>query len=243
LQNEGEDFYDLSSPGFPLQGDIFPNVPLISPPPSPNLIILRNSDGTPWTPQPGPLIASSEKLLNAFDEGPEHIAASAERGYGIVLTQTCDLQDQDLWLAGQLRGLPGTRVDRGNLMAGKYASLFGLPAHPLGHFADAYVDLIRIFPVARECFPYKDRIASLALSAQMSLTDRISQALTRPWGHAPNDTVLVSGRYRCFRCFLFDGLKNEVLALSTGQTFPECADCAKIKKSAQWRLLLKHQKY
>jgi hypothetical protein len=242
LQNVGEAFYDLSSPAFRQQGDIFPNVPLISPPPSPNLLILRNTDGTPWNPQPGPLVASSEQLLNAFDGGPEHIAASAERGLGIVLTQTCDL-DQDLWLAGQLRGLDGTNIDRGNLMAGKYANLFGLPAHPLDHFGDAYVDLTRVFSVARECFPHKDRIASLTLSAQISLTEKISQSLTRPWGYAPGDAVLVSGHYRCLRCFMFDGLNNDVIALSVGQRFPECADCTKIKKRAQWRLLLKHQKY
>lgn len=243
MQNEGEGFYNLSSPAFPQQGDIFPNVPLISPPPSPNLIILRNTDGTPWNPQPGPLVASSEKLLNAFDDGPEYIAASAERGYGIVLTQTCDLEGQDLWLAGQLRDLTGTKVDRGNLMTGKYANLFGLPPHPLDHFGESCVDLTRVFPVARECLPLKNRVASLALSAQMSLTDKVSQSLTRPWGYAPNETVLVSGRYRCFRCFMFDGLNNDVITLSAGGKFPECADCAKIKKHAQWRLLLKHQKY
>jgi hypothetical protein len=236
-------FYDLSSPDFPQQGDIFPNIPMVSPPPSSSLIILRDLNGGPWDPRPGPLLASSEDLLNAFDAAPEYVAASAERGLAMILTQTCDLVDEGWWLAGHVRDIADAGIDAGNLFAGKYSNLFGLPKHPLGHFEAGVVELTRPFPVPNQCFQQKDRVASLTLGAQHALSDKISESLTRPWGYAPGDSIPKSGRYRCLRCFLFDGLKNEVVALLAGEKFPECQDCQKIKKRAQWRPLRKHDKY
>lgn len=243
--NEVVNFYDLSSPVYPQQGDIFPNVPLISPPPSPHLIILREPDGSPWAPREGLLLASSEKLLNAFDGIPEYIAATAERGLAAILTQTCDLADPEQlqWLVCPLRELEGSKKDEGNLLAGKCANLFALPKHPLGYFDAGFLDLALCFVIRRESVVEKDRTASLGESALHALNDKISETFTRPWGYAPGERVLKTGRYRCLRCFQFYGLENVVREFEVGTTFGECVDCQKIKKRAQWRLLRKHEKY
>jgi hypothetical protein len=238
-----EGFYDLSSPIYPQQGDIFPNVPLISPPPGPRLVILRDTSGGPWTPRAGVLQATSEELLNAFDEGPEYVAASAERGLAAILTQTCDLVDQEQWLVSPLRSIEGSGIDAGNLFAGKFPVLFAMPKHPLGYFDAGYLDLATCFTITRHSVEQKDRVASLTASAQHSLTDKLSETLTRLWGYAPGDFILESGKYRCIRCFQFYGLANVVSDFQAGDQFPECSDCVKIKKSAQWRLLRKHKKY
>lgn len=239
----GEDFYDLSSPIYPQQGDIFPNVPLISPPPSFHLLILRETDGSPWQPKEGPLLASSERLLNAFDGVAEYAAVSVDRGLAAILTQTCDLVDQEQWLVSPLLALAGSGIDAGNLLAGKFANLFGLPQHPSGYFDAGYLDLGKCFAIRPESVQQKDRIASLSLDAQHALNDKFAEALNRMWGNAPGDDVPEIGRYRCIRCFQFYGLENKIIELKTGEKFPDCPDCVKIKKHAQWRLLRKHKKY
>jgi hypothetical protein len=242
LSEKSEDFYDLSSPIYPQQGDIFPNVPLISPPPSPHLIILRNVDGSPWNPMPGVLQASSEQLVSAFDGQPEFVAVSADRGLAAILTQTCDLVDQAQWLVCPLLTIEEA-IDEGNLFAGKYANLFGMPGHPSGYFEIGYLDLTKCFSIRRESVQEKDRIASLTSSAQHALNDKLSETLTRMWGYAPGEDVPQSGKYRCIRCFQFYGLNNEVMDFQAGEKFPDCPDCEKIKKHAQWRPLRKHKRY
>jgi hypothetical protein len=239
----GEAFYDLSSPVYPQQGDIFPNVPLISPPPSPDLIILREPNGQPWDPRPGPVQAFPETGLSAFDDSPEYVAVSAERGLAAILTQTCDLLDQSQWLVCPLQAIAGSGVDDGNLRAGKYANLFYMPEHPLGYFDAGFLDLAKCFPVRRESVQEKGRVASLTPNTQHALTDKISETLTRTWGYAPGEKVLTTGKYRCVRCFQFYGLTNEIIELGAGQPFPDCNDCLKINKRAQWHLLRKHKKY
>lgn len=237
------DFYDLSSPPYPQQGDIFPNVPLISPPAGPHLVILRETDGRPWTPHAGPLLATSEDLINAFDEGPEYVAVTAERGLAAIVTQTCDLVDQEQWLVSPLRAIEGSGVDAGNLFAGKIPVLFAMPKHPLGYFDNGYLDLATCFTISRHSIQQKDRVASLTADAQHALTDKLSETLTRLWGYAPGDFVLITGKYKCIRCFQFYGLANLAQDLQAGDQFPECPDCVKIKKKGQWRLLRKHKKY
>jgi len=245
LADAGEDFYDLTSPVYPQQGDIFPNVPLISPPPSLHLVVLRELDGRPWDPHPGPLQASSEQLLNAFDGAPEYVAVPAERGLAAILTQTCDLTnpEQLQWLVCPLLEIQEPTIDAGNLFAGKYANLFGMPKHPSGYFDMGYLDLTKCSTIRRESVAEKDRIASLTASAQHALGDKLSETLTRPWGYAPGELVPATGRYRCLRCFLFDGLENRIWDFEVGAKFGDCPDCSKIKKKAQWRPLRKHAKY
>jgi len=239
----GLNFGEQVTPVFPQQGDIFPNAPLISPPPSPHLIILRETDGSSWQPKPGNLQASAEQLLNAFDGVPEYVAVSAERGLAAILTQTCDLVDQEQWLVSPLLEIKDTGIDEGNLFASKYANLFGMPRHPAGYFEVGCLDLAKCFTVRRESLPQKDRIASLTLSAQHALNDKLSETLTRIWGYAPNEVIPQTGKYRCVRCFNFYGLENPIVDFEAGQRFPECQDCAKIKKPAQWRPLRRHKKY
>lgn len=243
MSSEGEDFYDLSPPRFLQQGDIFPNLPLISPPLSRYLTVLRSdATGKPWEPSAGPLEAFDERLINAFDGVPEHIAVPAERGLAAIITQTCDLVDEEQWLICPLLMLEGTDIHPGNLSAGKYANLFGMRKHP-EHFDAGYLDLGRCFPIRRDTVELKDRIASLTLSAQHALNDKLSETLTRVWGFAPGETVPVTGKYRCIRCFNFLDVKNDIVDFKAGEPFRDCDDCQKINKHAQWRLLRKHKKY
>jgi hypothetical protein len=242
LSGEDEDFYDLSSPAYLQQGDVFPNLPLISPPRGRFLTVLRDTTGKPWEPNAGPLEAFDERLISAFDGSPEYIAISADRGLAAILTQTCDLVDQEQWLICPLLMLQGTGIDEGNLFAGKYANLFGIRKHPV-HFDAGYLDLTRCFPIRRDTVELKDRITSLTQSAQHALNDKLSETLTRVWGFAPGESVPVTGKYRCVRCFNFLDVKLEIVDFKVGEPFTDCADCQKIGKRAQWRLLRKHKKY
>lgn len=240
--SEDSDFYDLSSPSHLQQGDIFANIPLISPPPGRHLVILRSTDGRPWEPAPGSLIASDERLVTAFDGSAEYIAVPAERGLAAIVTQTCDLVDQEQWMVSPLLSLDGADIDEGNLFAGKFANLFGMPKHPL-HFDAGFLDLGRCLPIRRSTVELKDRIASLSMGAQHALNDKLSETLTRVWGYSPGEVVPTSGKYRCVRCFQFFDVSNQIVEFQEGEKFTECPDCLKIKKRAQWRILRKHKKY
>jgi hypothetical protein len=241
--SEGEEFYDPAPPPYPQQGDIYPNVPLVCPPPSPHIIVLREDDGSPWSPKPGCVLAIPETAINSFDGAPEYIVAVAERGLAAVLTQTCDLPEQEIWLVAPLRATEGTEIDLGNLVAGKYANLFAMPRHPKGYFDMGFADISQCFTVHRESLQLKDRVAALGHAAQHALNDKVSDTLTRVWGHAPGEEVRIAGKYRCIRCFQFVDLENAIVELAVGMTFPDCPDCVRIKKQAQWRLLRKHKRY
>ena len=180
--------------------------------------------------------------MNAFDGSPEYVAISADRGLATILTQTCDLVDQEQWLICPLLMIEGTGINEGNLFAGKYANLFGMRKHPR-HFDAGYLDLGRCFPIRRDTVELKDRIASLTLSAQHALNDKLSETLTRVWGFGPRESVPATGKYRCVRCSNFFDVKNDIADFKEGSPFPDCPDCQKINKRAQWRLLRKHKKY
>lgn len=205
--------------------------------------MLREEDGKPWDPRPGRVLAIPETAINSFDDGPEYIVAVAERGLAVVLTQTCDLVEQEIWLVAPLRAIEGTEIDVGNLIAGRYANLLAMPKHPNGYFEMGFADMGQCFTIHRESLQLKDRIAALSQAAQHALNDKVSDTLTRVWGHAPGEQVRASGTYRCIRCFQFLDLANAIVGLAAGTTFPDCPDCLKIKKQAQWRLLRKHKKY
>ncbi len=66
------------------------------------------------------------------------------------------------------------------------------------------------------------------------------------WKHLSRksrEPVPATGKYRCFRCFKFIAVTNEIVDFKAGELFTDCADCQKIGKHAQWRLLRKHKKY
>ncbi len=245
MPNQGEEFYNLSNPTFLQQGDIFPNVPLISLSPSTELVVLRVPGSREYQPElfPGQVEAVREKAVDAFEGGrPEHIAVSAERGSGILVTQTCDLDDSDYWLVSPIYELADTEVSRGNLFAGKYAKLYGLLKHPDDYLPESYIDLSDLRPVRRGSIGIEDRIASLARSAQNALSEQLGRSLSRPWGFAPGEFVPARGKYRCNQCNKYFGIRNPEQEFRAGGKFPECENCKKVHKTASWYPLVKHKK-
>lgn len=245
MVGQGQDFYDLSNPTFLQQGDIFPDVPLISLPPSTELVVLRVPGSREYLPElfPGQIEAVREKAVDAFEGGrPEHIVVSAVRGSGILVTQTCDLDDSDYWLVSPIYVLADTGVSRGNLFAGKYANLYGLLKHPHDYLPESYIALSDLRPVRRGSIGIEDRIASLARSAQNALSEQLARSLSRRWGFAPGEFVPADGKYRCNQCNNYFGIGNPEREFRAGGRFPECENCKKVHKTTSWYLLVKHKK-
>ncbi len=240
-----DEFYDLSSPTFLQQGDIFPNIPLMTVPPSRDLVVVREVETrAPWIPSPGVVEALDELTVNAFSEGNrEHIIVSAERGMGLLLTQTCDLTDNDYWLVCPAFTLEGTSIDVANLFAGKYQNLLGLPQHPLGHFDPCFVNLNDMRQIAKDSVVLADRVASVTPRIQHAIADKIGQMLGRTWGYGDGEDVPQTGLYKCYRCNFFMNLENPAREFPAGTKFPVCDNCARIHKRAQWYQLRKHKKY
>lgn len=244
MEHDCIDFYAESLPSFPQQGDIYPNLPLINLPPLPKLAIVRRAvsrtydDKLPF----GQIEAIREELVQAFDGQPEYIVASAQRAAGMIVTQTCDMDDTSYWLACPLLSVNGSKVDRGNLFSGRYPGLFGICPHPNGYFEESYINLGSPRPVRREALALSDRIAALSPLSQERLTDCIAVHLSRPWGFGPGEEVTQTGRYRCLKCFLSLDSTVPEITLSKGDKFPECDNCRKFRKKGQWRLLEKRKR-
>jgi len=243
---EGDDFYDSSPPNFIQQGDIFPNLPFVEIPPSRQLAVVRTIGVRRRIndPTPGPVELVQEDVVDSFADGErEHIVVSAIRGLGIIMTQTCDIDQTDLWMVCPAFSVDGSTVDPGNLFAGNYPNLFGLPQHPDSYFDACYIQLSDIRQISRHSIRLADRIASLSQMKQQALQDKLGQMLQRDWGYAQGEIVHRAGKYKCHRCNLFLDIENPAVDLRAGDQFPQCQNCAKIHKSAQWYLLRPHKKY
>jgi hypothetical protein len=122
------------------------------------------------------------------------------RGAAMLITQTCDVVGADELLVSPILATADTKIQAGNLFAGKYANLFGLRAHPAGDFDESYVDLRILKPVHRKYLDMADRVASLAPIQQLAFSSKMASAIARDWGHAEGEMVEVTGKYRCLRC-------------------------------------------
>jgi hypothetical protein len=183
-------------------------------------------------------------LPDAFDLGTEYIVVSAIKGAAMIITATCDLDALDLWMVIPLRPIEGSRLDVGNLEAGKYVNLYRLPEN--GYFSSSFLDLSDLRPARPQQAPLKNRIASVTREAQFDIVERMYSSIGRAWGYRSGEKVEPPGKYetdkfRCARCNLYDVPVPEK-TLAAGAEFPVCDQCAKIKKPAQWYRLTKHRK-
>lgn len=243
------EFYDSANVTYLQQGDILAEVPLISLPPGPEFVLLRDSETHgPWSHSGAGLVevVAESQVVDPFSNGsPEHVVVSAERGVAMLITQTCNLSDHDHehWLVAPVYTLGGKRIDLGNLFAGKIENLFGLCAHPSGLYDISYAVLSDLRPIRRESVDILDKIISISAPYQSKLAEQIARALARDWGYAAGEIVPKTGSYRCLRCNRWHNVENPIQQLVAGTPFPECAKCAEIGKSAQWYLLLPHRRY
>lgn len=237
----GDEFYDLGGPTFAQQGDIFAGVPLINPPRGSELVILRRPDMflPPETLESGDLRAVRESSLNAFDGFSEYVAVSASRAVAVLVTQTCDLNDKEYWLFSPFKSLDGSGIDEGNLFSGRFATLFGLPAHPNGEFEKAFIDLADLRLVHRDAVPpLSERMTSLSLQVRSALSEKLAQTMGRRWGYAPGEVVPTNATYRCEQCNRYEGQGSSDHQLAAGTRFPVCESCRKYRKTAMWYPLL-----
>lgn len=246
-----DDFYDLSSPAFFQQGDIFPGAPLISIPPSEHLVIVRDA-------KTGARLDSLERVevrlhheqgISAFADGePEHVVVSAQRGMAMIVSQTCDLVDNENWLVCPCYSIESSDVKPETLFSehplkSHYRTLFGLPAHPSHYFEPRYADLSDIRTVHNSSLRLSERIAALNPLKQGNLNEKIALMFSRQWGYGDGEDVPYDGKYRCNLCNKFVGISNPELELKKGEKFPKCSNCAKIHKRPQWYLLHPHKRF
>lgn len=77
-----------------------------------------------------------------------------------------------------------------------------------------------------------------AREAQFDIVERMYSSIGQAWGYRKGEKVEPPGKYetdkfRCARCNLYDVPVPEK-TLPVDAEFPECEQCAKIKKPAQW---------
>ena len=243
-----DEFYLPDPPTHLQQGDICADVATILPPHDEELLLVRERSTRRRLDRPvaGPVELVRERALgDAFDDSQENIAAVADRVWAMLMTPTCDLEGLEVWAVWPLHTVEGSREDVIRALATpSHPTLFRLPEN--GRFPASYIDLTDFRSIVREHFQLKDRIASVTREAQHALTERFLMAQGRPWGYAPGETVQPLGRhetgaYRCARCTLYSVSVPEIM-LKPGEMFPDCENCKKINKSAQWYPIRKHKK-
>jgi hypothetical protein len=247
LPPSADQFYLADLPTHLQQGDIIGGVPQLLLPPLEASVVVRSTHHR----RPIEHLEAGEvelvhelALPDAFDLGTEYIVVSAIKGAAMIITATCDLDDLDIWMVTPLRPVEGSGLDVGNLDAGKYANLYSLPGHE--HFNPSFLDLSDLRPARPQQAPLKNRIASISREAQFDIVERMYSSIGRPWGYRAGEKVEPAGKYgtgkfRCARCNLYDVPVSEK-TLPEGGEFPECEQCKKIKKPAQWYPLTKHRK-
>lgn len=241
------EFYLDDPPTHLQQGDICAGVPILLLPPSEELILIRDSHKQRIDQlAAGPVELTREQAIgDAFDGEPEYVAVAAARIPAMLMTPTCDLDGLAVWAVWPVYEVEGAGEDvERALAAPSHPTLLRLPDSDL--FPASYIDVTDFRSIAKEHFQLKDRIASVTREAQHDLTERFLKASGRPWGYGPGETVqplarYETGRYRCARCNVYNVTVSEV-SLKPGEQFPECDNCKKIHKSAQWYPVTKHKK-
>ena len=242
-------FYLTDPPAFLQQGDIIAGVPLLLLPPLDYLMIVRSQHARVPIDhlQPGGVeLVREQALADAFEVGTEYVVVSAAKVWAVLMTPTCDLEGQDIWAMWPMYPIDAVDppLDRGNLEAGKYANLYRIPDH--SYFQPSLIDLSDFRAVRREQVRLADRIASISRQAQHDLLERFYASVGRPWGFAAGEHIQPLGKhevgkFRCARCNLYDVVVPEKV-LQVGSPAPECENCKKIRKAAQWYPLTHHRK-
>ena len=208
------------------QGDIADGVPLILLPSLNSLVLVRKPHHRfPIAHlEPGEAVLVDELALNdAFDRGSEYAVVSVLRGLAMLVTPTCDLnQDAGVWMVWPIRPIEGSGVDEGNLNAGKFSNLYRLPDHK--YFDSAFVDLTDVRAVRPQQFPLKARIASTSREAQDELLQKFHRAMGRIWGYAAGEKIdplakYETGNFRCAQCNRYD-IKVSEAPLKPGSDAP-----------------------
>jgi hypothetical protein len=246
------DFYDLAAPRLFQQGDILPGVLLTSVLPSEHAVVVRHAETRGRLQDLGngtPIALHHEQAINgAFDDGePEHVLVSAQRGAAMIVTQTCDLVDNENWMICPVCQVEGSDVTEDTLFAEhplrSYRTLFGVPAHPNGYFSVSYVNLADMRSIHRNSVTIDQRTASLSVMGQVSLGEKIAKMFGRAWGYREGEIVPKDGKYRCHLCNWFVDAENPERELKQGEVFPACEGCARRHKTAQWYQLQPNRKY
>lgn len=193
----------------------------------------------------GALLVDERAVNDAFERGAEYAAVSVIRAHAMLLTPTCDLEQEDgVLLVWPLRPIEGSGFNEANLDAGKYANLYRLPDNV--YFEGVFIDLTDIRPVRPQQFPLKNRVASLSREAQNEILDKFHLSMGRIWGYAEGEIIEAlakyeTGTFRCAQCNRYD-VEVPQKALKPGTQAPECENCKKIGKAPQWYPLTKHRK-
>ena len=230
-------FYDPDPPSYLQQGDIIAGVPVLLTPPSDELLLLRMPEtlARPDDLAPGRIEAVREMLVGDAFEQAEYVGVAAVRGVAMLMTQTCDLNKTNEYLVCPLEEFAGSGIDNGNLRAGKLQTLFHVPG--TDYYGDSYIDFTTLRLASSEAVALKNRVRALTREAQLDLAIRFARALGRDWGHAPGDIIPKTGKYRCILCVKYDVQLAEI-EVEAGEPFPDCPNCKRERKRAQWHQVL-----
>lgn len=240
------EYFDFTNPTYLQQGDIIVGVPLLTFPPIEDLHVIRTRERQRLSKVEPGIFEICKNPGDAFEDGHDFTVIRADEALAAVITPTCDLDQRktEIWLVCPILEIDPADTNKGNILAGKIANMFPVPAHPDGYFAASYFDLANIRPVHHSAVRLKDRIASLKPLQQKALSDHLSRFFGRFWGYRKDEPAPSEGKYRCLRdIFYFDlPFQSTVIELKSGEPFPECPNCDKIHKAAQWIPLAKHKR-
>jgi hypothetical protein len=244
--NPDEEYYDPDPPPDRQQGDILMDVPFIIVPETPNLVVLRSpGNRRPLATIPLQLQTVSELALgDAFEQNQEFIAVKAERVVAAIVTHTCNLEGLDAWLMAPVKPFEGEQAKRVHLWRREYPANFPVRASGATGIPESYIDLADIRAVAKRSLKAGTRLSSMLISTQREFSDHVALFFGRAWGDPAGTPALRDGPYRCFADVLFYDLPIEptTIIMKAGDPLPDCPNCIKRHKSAQWYPLTKYKK-
>jgi len=238
-------YYDPDPPVPYQQGDLLMDVPLLASPLSLTVLRTPSSRRSLTTVPHGEVEAFPELALgDAFDQNQEYVAALAERVVAAIVTHTCNLDGFDAWLMAPVKTFEGDEQQRVHLWKLEYPSSFPVQASVPTGLPESYIDLSDIRSVDKRSLSAGTRICSMTSPTQREFGDHIAKLFGRAWGEPAGTPAPRDGFYRCNADNLYYNLPVEpkMIEVKAGNPLPECENCVKRHKSAQWYPLTKYKK-
>jgi len=171
------------------------------------------------------------QLKDAWQHGQkeEFVAARAIRVDGIILTQTCDIENRGYYQVAPV--YPETKQKESALAPlreNEIGSAFYLPAVAPHIVENSYADLSHTCVIPKAYFPKNGVIqmlsARLTNLATAKLQVHIANYFGRPFGFSARDKASVTGEYACVSCFYHSGTAVRA-TFQAGLHFTPCHNC------------------
>jgi hypothetical protein len=227
-------YYDLApDTSSPYQGDVVADLPVLVPPggsyyllrPSAPVTVARALRGQVpkyFAPR------KEDDLSDAWSEGQEFVLVNAQKRLGLIVTQTCDLDNRSVVQVAPVTepSFSGAKLE--SLRRNEVGYLWYLPASAPALPSEQLADLSQISWVPKAWLKKAPLVRRLSATATLDLQRKLAQLHGRPFVFNERDRVPQLAEYTCFTCFIQHGVSVRS-PFTPENLFPACSQCGEAR--------------